>query len=303
MAGYFVVLVGLLFPFCGLAKELKKPNKSSTFETLEHDVSAIAVGNKRIFYLPSNGANAYDVTYSSKKDAFQFGGLMETRRSNLKKQDYKEASWSGAEYVDENLILIDGFRLGIVILDKDLLFKRKSDVVYDLVKPPADRLEAPQFEIEKLRKKFDLEMKTAPGNRLRGLSLKSIDEKKVEFFVGMSLKSFPLGILECAKNSLHKCKITRVCNFDGFRGIDPRNRRGVAYDKDSGKLYMANQKTNKIIVAKFNACNDIRILESIQLTGKMKQVKSIAYGKKHLWVGLKTKDDYYNTSIFTYSLN
>ena len=140
---------------------------------MEHEVSTIAVGNNRIFYLPANGANAYDVKYSSTDEGFQFGGLMETRRSNLKKQDYKEASWSGAEYVNENLILIDGFRLGIVILDKDLLFKRKSDVVYDLVKPPADRLgEAPQFEIEKLRKKFDLEMKTAPGNRLRGFVTK-----------------------------------------------------------------------------------------------------------------------------------
>jgi hypothetical protein len=297
-------MIGLLTTFIVEAKQLPKPIKSDTFETLNHHVAALAIGEKRITYLPPDGANAYDLGYKKTSKGLTFSGLLESRRSNLDPKKYKEASWSGAESVEGSTILIDGFRLGIVVLDKDLKFKRKSDVVYDLVKPAADRLgEAPEFEVQNLRKKFDLEMKTAPGNRLRGLALKSIGKEKVEFFLGMSLKSFPLGILECTKNKIHQCRISRICNFDGFRSIPPRSRRGVAYDRKNKKLYMLNETKNAVVVAKFNQCNDIRIIETLKFHSKMKPTKSIAFGVGRLWVGLQTRDDYYNTSVFSYKLD
>ena len=137
---FLIVLCGFSSAFKANAKVLAKPDKADTFETLSHHVAALAVGKKRIAYLPPDGADAYDLGYQETKKGLTFSKLLESRRSNLDHKKYKEASWSGAEYIEDRIMLIDGFRLGIVILDKDLKFKRKSDVVYDMVKPAPDRL-------------------------------------------------------------------------------------------------------------------------------------------------------------------
>ena len=66
---------------------------------------------------------------------------------------------------------------------------------------------------------------------------------------------------------------------------------------------MMDEKNKVIVVAKYKQCNDFALSERLRFHGKMKPVKSIAFGYDRLWIGLQVPDDYYNTSVFSYRLD
>lgn len=296
--------VGLIIAFTAIGKELKRPEKSQTLEGLGESVAAIHLSDENVWYLGDDLPEVYVAVFKKENGKFSFPPAYKSRRIKLDDKKIKDVAWSGFGYHDGQFILIDGFMLDIYYLDKEVKFYRKTQIAWDLIKPPADRIgEPPKFEVDKLRKKFSLHMKTAPGKRIRGIAKKSETENEIEYFVSTSLKDFPLVTMRCNKEDLALCKFERNCRSDSFKNISAVNRGGVAFDEKTNKVFMLDRGKNEVKVAKFESCLNLRHIDTLSFDKKMKPIDTIAYGHDRLWVGLSVKDDYYNNTIFTYDVN
>jgi hypothetical protein len=290
----------------GFSKNLKKPEKSQTFEAISLSFGAILVENERIVYLPEDDHELYISPYEidKKSSKLKFFNGVKSSRIKMDKKKLKDTLWSGLTIFNDQYYLFDGFQLSIAVLDKKNRFYRSNSVAWDTIMPPKDRLgEPPQFEIKEMRKKFSLEMKTAPGKRIRGIVFKGETESAVQYYVGTSLKSYPLVIMECSKDDHSRCKFTRNCRSSHLKSIPPQNRIGLGYDVQSNVLYMGDRKTNQIKGVNVSSCVESKLTSTLSFDHLKKPIQVISFGNEKLWIGLETRDDYYSTNIFTYSLN
>lgn len=287
------------------AQVFERPKKDQTLASLSFSISAILVLKGRLVYLPYDAPEIYESPFQldKKTGKVRFFESLRSKRIRLDQKKIRYTDWAGISQYKEDFILIDGFELKIYLLDKDYKFFRRNDIAWDLILPPRDRLgEATSFEVKKLRKRFSLEMRTAPDKRLRGIVYKGENDSEVEFFSGTSLKSFPVVVMSCMKDDLSRCRISRNCRVPNFQTIHPMDRGGIAFDPKSSKLFMIDKKRTIIRAAKYKSCVHSPALESMGFDPKMKPIDSIGVGEGKIWIGLSQRDDYYNNSIFTYDL-
>ena len=300
-----IVLVASLNANLVNAIELKRPKKSQTLEALTYHISAMLIEKDRVIYLPYDEPELYvsPFKYSKKTGKLEFLNIIKSKRIKFDKKKVQHTEWAGIIHYGKDYLLVDGFDLKLSQMDEKFDFYRTNDIAWDLILPPKDRLgEAPKFEIKKMRKIFDLEMRTAPDKRIRGVALKGEQGSNVEFFVGTALKSFPLIIMSCSKEDISRCKFARNCRVPAFQAINPIHRGGIAFDKETNKIYMVDRENNTVQAAKYKSCVDIEKAETISFGKKMKKIDTLAVGAGRLWLGLSARDDYYNNAVFTYKL-
>lgn len=295
----------LLFVFSGSSKafELQKPEKKHSLETLVQDMSALIVKDNKLIYL----GNSSPVIMTSKVTSNKLGHLeidekSASQRYLLDDLD-KNNDWGGLAELGNDFLLVDGFNLKSIILNEKFVKTRSSAIRWNKILPPKDRLgEAPAFEVSKMRYQFELEAKTAPGKRIRGIALKSDEQTFADFFAMTSLKSYPLVIMRCYKSADGDCEIIRNCRSEKLKELSHAHRAGMAFDSKNSRLYFANTLDNSILEATFSSCLNVAVSGKMFLPKKMKSLSSLYIQDENLVIGFTEKDDYYNSSIFVFNL-
>lgn len=230
-----------------------------------------------------------------------FGGYLDSKRIIIPKALGK-LRWHSSFIIENKIGFMDGINLQVYYFGvKDNQFIVKKELIWDMIKPPKDRIGEPtQIEINKHRSNFKKHFIKTVGVKIVGIShLEWLDTTNTNYFIFVSsISGYPFLLGYCDKMSL-SCVIDRFCYVNKFIFKKDGRYRGVGIDTKNQTLIIGDFKDHKLHKFKFNSCLNISYVDSISLPSKIKEISSVYVDQDdNLWVSSIAADNYTNSSVF-----
>ncbi len=285
--------------------ELPFPERGQALEAVESSLQNLVRFNAELILLPMATSSIIRTPFTPEvKDAERvFGTLLDSKRVEMP-PELTRARWVGAFKTAKNILLFDGSELGQVSLELEKwgMVTRRS-LVFDLIRPAPDRGgEATSMETEALRKIFLRQFTKLPNPEVMGVAPvpKGWWRSSGHAFMALTrAQSFPLTLIECSKDDISQCQMTRACSATGFVEARAEHRRGIGISEKHKLLVVGDAETNELIFYKFSACNSIRRMGSLRLPAKLKKLAGVSVDvEDNLWITTEAMDDYLNASAY-----
>ncbi len=318
MRNAFMVLCS--FQLGGLAsaaqvsvKKLKAVSVNAALDTIEPSVASFLVEKEQLLVFPTGRGFFLTVPFhpQGQKKIERFETQLSQRRVS---SDLKfNATRSFPLGIARGFLFFDSLENQMVHLSKAFkVISPERSVVYDLIKPAADRGGEPTWvEVQKLQGRFASNYLAHQGEKFSGISpvpgvwvqdqfRRSGRSKKSEqhtFLVLSRIHGFLLNLLTCTEESPSQCVLERACSVRGLPSdFQPR---GLTLAKDMRLVFIGDDLKNRIAVLKFHSCFDVAYAELIEIPAQVKQLTDIQVDDDgRLWVSSRRPDDYFNASIF-----
>lgn len=212
---------------------------------------------------------------------------------------------------DGTLFLLDSDRRQFLLWQqKQKIWLRPSDIIFDRVKPPADpRGEPTRWEISQQRAAMRnaYSALSQEAEVLVGLSQwpsfwKNPD--KADFLMLTRLKGFPLLSVKCEGKSSSYCYIVRSCFVHGLKSSLSPLLSGLAVDAKRREILIGIPLEKRIARLKATSCYHLAKTsdqKDILLPEELKNLSNLFIDvDNNLWLTLQRPDLYKSASLFRY---
>lgn len=283
-------------------KVLDFPAKKNSIETLHYAIDGISFFNGKLLLTPYRKNFLIQTPFDEKGDSrlHRFGKLTDSKRFEVQPPHKKKHYLVSSLMFEGKVIGLDGRDLSIIEFDKNLRFSSYRTIPVDTIKPARDRGgEAPQYEINDLRRSFMKAFKAAPSQKLLGMTPVPSSKGKGRFLVLSKIKGFPIIKMKCSKINVSQCYFERACSIRGMRDLSSSELVGISSNIKRKEIYIADQSKHRILVYKYRSCLDIVKVRDILLPKKIKKIGGVFVdSSERLWVSSLLQDDYLNASVY-----
>ena len=277
---------------------------------IETSIRGVYRDGKKLITLPERPGFFIDTTYNfDATDRFLVFGDGTNDTANSKRiylgESYEKSFLRGLVPIgDDHYLLIDSKNLMAIYFNhkKNVVESAKS-IVIDMLKPPKDsRGEPITTEVRANQKKFLKAYKAIEKSedKIVGIIPEPLASNKGNrYLVATQMAGFPFILMGCDPVYRNKCRFLRNCFVSGMRDIKSDSIVGLTYSKKKNRMYIADQKRNKIVGFWYKSCYRVDRKESF---GSAKNLRSIGGlfidSEESLWVATLGPDNYKDASVY-----
>ena len=278
-------------------------SRLQSVETLARSIAKISfLAEQRLLLVPAQRGDFFiELSYDlSKESRVQRFGNFTTRIQQLRIQSpYGARASSQIPYfLNDHLFVFASKELEVARFDGDFDLLAKRSLVYDGIRPAADRGgEATKRETDRLRRRFLKAIEASGEAVIRDLVHLGRRQRVQEFLLLAGLKHFPLLTMHCALKIPTRCTIKRRCNLEGadFNGM------ALFKAKDGVRLMLAEQKRGLVHMLRYHSCRHITPLASYRVPKTVGVSDIFVDHQKNLWLSSLSADPYTNASLMYWS--
>lgn len=277
----------------------------SIYRNKDQVATSARIGN---FYILSS----YDE--SAKEEDLGFGSLhVPTDKSERKSlaDGEKERRIRGIVPLDKTWFFLDSKQKQFLLWDSEQsLWLRPSDLVLDLIKPPADpRGEATRREVDELRRSFTKSFSRFKQDEEIVGGLAEVpkfwkDRDGSQFLLLLRIPGTPIMTVKCSGKNYNVCRAMRACFVHGLPSHLTEELYGLAVDPIRKEILIGSPSEMRIMRFKAPSCYHIAHIKSeddISLAEQFKDLSNLFIDQdRNLWITTLRPDFYKNASLFRF---